>query len=232
MPDLHIIPPHKPSKPTKANPPIPVLNSQSKYSGTRILGGLILFLAAILAWFFWYIPRQSQDPGQLLEASYQNIFPDSVLARPNTPTETQIKNTEATALQTTTKTIKDNTVKTQKSTKAIVIPEAKPAKTTENPVVSSSKVHAHTVLAGQTLFQICKKYKISEAHIREFNNMSSSSVQVGQQLKIPVNGLHVVQAGETLSSLARKYNTNIAELKQINALKSDNLQLGQQLTIP
>jgi peptidoglycan DL-endopeptidase LytE len=44
----------------------------------------------------------------------------------------------------------------------------------------------HTVAAGETLFRIALKYKVSIEEIRAANNLSSDAISIGQQLKIPV----------------------------------------------
>jgi cell wall-associated NlpC family hydrolase len=44
----------------------------------------------------------------------------------------------------------------------------------------------HTVVAGETLFRIAARYKVSIEDIRAANSLSSDAISIGQQLKIPV----------------------------------------------
>ncbi len=47
-----------------------------------------------------------------------------------------------------------------------------------------SKTGIHTVIKGDTMYNICKRYNISIAQITEWNNLSDQSVKLGQVLKI------------------------------------------------
>jgi LysM repeat protein len=42
----------------------------------------------------------------------------------------------------------------------------------------------HTVVKGDTMYNICKRYKISVAEFMQWNNLSEQTVKLGQQLKI------------------------------------------------
>ena len=100
----------------------------------------------------------------------------------------------------------------------------------------------YTVLAGDTLFNIAQKFQTTVEAIMALNNLTSSSITVGQRLKIPVLGTmpppsettftYTVTAGDTLFSIANRFGTTVAELRRINNLTSDILRIGQQLQIP
>lgn len=56
---------------------------------------------------------------------------------------------------------------------------------TNRPSASPGRTTLHTVVRGETLFSISKKYNLTISQIQEFNNLTSNSVQLGQKLKIP-----------------------------------------------
>ena len=76
------------------------------------------------------------------------------------------------------------------------------------------------------------------------NKLTSTVLQVGQQLIIPNQGSstppigentpisYTVKSGDSLWSIANRYNTTVAELRRLNNLTSDVLQIGQVLRIP
>ena len=54
-----------------------------------------------------------------------------------------------------------------------------------NPLPGTSLPQQHIVSAGDTLSMIAQRYQVSMADIRSVNNMSSTSIQIGDVLKIP-----------------------------------------------
>ena len=63
--------------------------------------------------------------------------------------------------------------------------------------------------------------------------MSSLTLQIGQQLKIPPTNqiVYTVQKGDTLWSIAQKNNTTVDKIVSDNNLLSTYLTIGQQLII-
>lgn len=99
----------------------------------------------------------------------------------------------------------------------------------------------HTVQAGDTLFSIARLYGTTVDEIMRLNNLTSTTLRIGQELVIsegtevtPPSGTNVytVQSGDTLWSIANRFNTTVAELKRLNNLTSDVLSIGQQLLVP
>jgi len=94
----------------------------------------------------------------------------------------------------------------------------------------------HTVKKGETLFSIAKEYNVNVQQLKEWNNLQSNNLELGQSLVIkkntPENAIqHTVEAQETLFSISKQYNVSIAEIKSWNNLSSNNLDIGQSLTI-
>ena len=97
----------------------------------------------------------------------------------------------------------------------------------------------HTVVAGDTLFNISRRYNISVISLRVLNGLGNNSVKVGQvlQLKAPDDGAdqhntsstdnqnltgkpvsteYVVQQGDTLYSIARRFGVDRGQLLNMN----------------
>ena len=95
---------------------------------------------------------------------------------------------------------------------------------------------SHTVSRGQSLSVIANKYDITTQQLKQFNNLRSNSLKVGQKLKIPstnfVRKKHKVRSGESLSVIAKRYGTTTSAIISTNKLRSKSLAIGQVLTIP
>ena len=105
-----------------------------------------------------------------------------------------------------------------------------------------TKSLCHTVVAGDTLYSIAQANGTSVDAIKNANNLSSDSLQIGQTLTIPVGitaipaqtnvTTYQVVSGDTLYSIATRNGTTVDGIKKANNLSSDILQIGQTLTIP
>lgn len=95
----------------------------------------------------------------------------------------------------------------------------------------------YIVKKGDNLYNLAKAYNTSVSEITKLNNLKSSALSIGQQLKIPKSNsstgitTYIVKKGDSLYSISRKYNTSPDELKRKNNLKSNNLSVGQKLLI-
>ena len=106
----------------------------------------------------------------------------------------------------------------------------------------------HTIVSGETLWGITRKYDVSEQELKRINPVLESGFSAGVTIKIPVeeNDLkrpkpvnkeafieHFVRRGETLYRLAREYDLSIPEIKKFNpVLESRNLVQGETILIP
>ena len=103
---------------------------------------------------------------------------------------------------------------------------------------TDSNTNTYTVVSGDTLYSIAKKFNTSVDEIKNLNNLSSNTLSIGQILKIPssstglITTTYTVINGDTLYSIARKFNTSVDEIKNLNNLSSNTLSIGQILKIP
>jgi LysM repeat protein len=104
----------------------------------------------------------------------------------------------------------------------------------------------YTVVSGDSLSGIAKRYGTTVEVIKQANNLTSDFLRIGQSLTIPsgtsnsqattpvlpVSNVYQVVSGDTLSGIAKRNGTTVDAIKQSNNLTSDFLRIGQQLTIP
>jgi len=112
----------------------------------------------------------------------------------------------------------------------------------------------HTIVKGDTLNRICTLYNVNKTTLLKVNNLHSSRLPVGQNLRIPYNTityqllpegspsalaaykdsliLHKIKKGDTVSKIARQYNVPADMIVAWNGLKSVNsIRAGQQLAL-
>lgn len=95
-----------------------------------------------------------------------------------------------------------------------------------------SNYTTYTVKVGDSLYKIAKNYNTSVSEILNLNQLNSSSLQIGQVLKIPTQDLlYTVVKGDSLYSISKKFQTSVDSIKNKNGLKSNTLQIGQVLKI-
>lgn len=105
------------------------------------------------------------------------------------------------------------------------------------PPETSKPTLTYTVKKGDSLYKIANSYNTSVTAIMNLNNLKSSNLSIGQQLKIPIissggtTTLYTVKNGDNLYSIARKFNTTVESIKSKNNLKSNLLSIGQELKI-
>ena len=107
---------------------------------------------------------------------------------------------------------------------------------------SSSDVGVYyTVMAGDTLYGIAKKFNLTVDELKKMNNLSSNNLSINQKLLVSGTALdnsnvdydtYVVKSGDSLWSIASKFNTTVDKLKSVNNLSSNLLSIGQKLLIP
>ena len=96
-----------------------------------------------------------------------------------------------------------------------------------------SSVNSYIVEKGDTLYSIAKKFDISVNKLKEYNNLTSNLLNVGQKILIPIgeDTTYVVKTGDTLYKIAREFNTTVDEIKRLNNLSNNTLSIGQILIV-
>ncbi len=115
---------------------------------------------------------------------------------------------------------------------------------------SQEKTTKHTVIQGETISQIAKKYKISEEAILKLNPDSKNGLKINSVLKIPNSTVildkksekkaeevaqesHKVETKETVYGIAKKNNIPVSDLIKANpSVETDGLKVGQTIIIP
>lgn len=123
-------------------------------------------------------------------------------------------------------------------------------------LLSGSSVFAaqtsYTVKSGDCLWTISQATGVSVDAIKQFNGLSSDSLQIGQVLKLSIsapavsavpavtpapvvtsggNAVYMVVSGDSLWAIAQRFGTTVDSIMTLNGLASDKLQVGDNLTI-
>ena len=103
----------------------------------------------------------------------------------------------------------------------------------------------HQVAPGDTLYNIAKRYGVSQDNIRAWNNMTDDTVKLGTSLRVKphsasgtsygntssATGSYRVVSGDTLYSIAQRHDMTVSQLRAVNNLQDENLRVGQTLRV-
>jgi peptidoglycan endopeptidase LytF len=102
----------------------------------------------------------------------------------------------------------------------------------------------YTVVKGDTLSKISRKFGLSVDTLKSLNSLTSSNLSIGQVLRLqpaaaptPVaasfssSKTYTVVQGDTLFGISRKTGLSVDALKSLNGLTSNNLSIGQVLVL-
>ena len=106
----------------------------------------------------------------------------------------------------------------------------------------------HIVKPSETLFSISRKYDVSVEDLKNWNDLKSNAIVIGQVLVIKKENddgqktaeivdqtgrkiVHIVTSGETLFSISNRYNVSINNLRVWNNLDNNNVRIGQELIV-
>jgi LysM repeat protein len=108
------------------------------------------------------------------------------------------------------------------------------------PVIQENgqRYYLYTVKPQEGLFGVARKFNISQADILSCNPSITDALQMGQQIKIPINEQstelrkHVVTKKQTLYSIAYLYGTTIDAIVALNPQAEKGIRDGETLLIP
>ncbi|MEQ1569569.1 MAG: LysM peptidoglycan-binding domain-containing protein [Myxococcota bacterium] len=103
----------------------------------------------------------------------------------------------------------------------------------------------HVVARGDTLSKLAGSYGTTVEALRDSNHLTTSTIVVGQKLKVPAGGkgaaapaaaaaptTHTVARGETLTLIAKKYGVEAAKLQSWNGIDDpSHIEVGQKLSV-
>ncbi len=106
----------------------------------------------------------------------------------------------------------------------------------------------HTVISGETLYSISRRYNLTEDEISQYNP-GAIDLKAGSILFLPkktnvVNTTlssndevanyfeHIIESGETLWGMTQKYNVSESELRALNPFLADGFPAGAVLKVP
>ncbi len=104
--------------------------------------------------------------------------------------------------------------------------------------ITETNYEVYTVVPGDTLYGIANRYGVTVDEIKNFNNLTSNLLSVGQKLQIPIdtvtssNFVYTVRRGDTLYNIANNFNVAVDDIRTLNNLNSNLLLVGQELLIP
>ncbi|MDN5709193.1 MAG: LysM peptidoglycan-binding domain-containing protein [Planococcus sp. (in: firmicutes)] len=117
---------------------------------------------------------------------------------------------------------------------------------------AATKTSTYTVKAGDTLYKVANAHSTSVVKIQQLNNLSNSTIHIGQKLKVSGTASAVVSSptpapaappaqvntttyrvvsGDTLSKISRSYNVSVTQLMSWNNLSNSTIHVGQTLKI-
>ncbi|WP_223592298.1 C40 family peptidase [Neobacillus bataviensis] len=116
----------------------------------------------------------------------------------------------------------------------------------------------YTVVKGDALIKIANRYNVTVGELKQWNNLDSNIIYVGQVLKVSApkqttaatkpatpapapapapqpstttTSEYTVKSGDSLSKIGVQFGMTVAQLKTLNNLKSDMIYVGQKLKV-
>ena len=125
--------------------------------------------------------------------------------------------------------------------------EEKGKKLINSDTLTTDNTTFYIVQKGDNLSSIAKKYNLTLAEIKEWNHLTTSSIQLGASLQIaknePIakeelvatskveNVEYIVKKGDNLGNIAQKFGSTVEDLKTWNNLKDIHIALGSTLIV-
>lgn len=140
--------------------------------------------------------------------------------------------------------LKNNTLK--EGTKIIIFQKSDYAETpAPKQPKTEFKTEEYSVVKGDNLGTIAKKFNTTIDKLKEWNNLSSNNLKLGQTLIVSKTEvaqntktnkvkekIYQVRRGDTLFSICQKFpGVTVEDIKKWNNIKNENLKPGMKLKI-
>jgi membrane-bound lytic murein transglycosylase D len=125
--------------------------------------------------------------------------------------------------------------------------EDKAVKIIKSDTISSNVAAFYVVQKGDNLSSIAKKNNVSVEEIKEWNQLSGTSIQLGTSLQVAKkeavaneqlaaapkmeNVEYIVKRGDNLGTISKKFGSSLDDLKQWNNLQGNTIALGSSLIV-
>ncbi len=111
----------------------------------------------------------------------------------------------------------------------------------EQQTVRQAQEGVYTVRSGDSLSVIARDFGVTITQLRQWNQLTSDVIQIGQRLFVTERTMvatqalnsstHIVRSGETLWTISRQYGTTVDQLISWNSLANSVLHIGQTLLV-
>jgi len=102
--------------------------------------------------------------------------------------------------------------------------------------IETVQIQYYTVQSGDSLYSIAKKFGTTMDELVNLNNLTHTTLQIGQRLMVPAGPqplVYVVKPGDNLYTIARRFDVTVEAIAKLNNLKNPSLiKPGQELMIP
>jgi membrane-bound lytic murein transglycosylase D len=148
---------------------------------------------------------------------------------------------------TTTNELNENSSISNSKTANQQIASTEVKKSVNKDTLTTANNAFYIVQKGDNLSSIAKKNNLTLTEIKELNNLSGSSIQLGMSLKVSKNDTiakqeiaettklenveYIVKKGDNLGNIAKKFGSTLEDLKMWNNLQDINIALGSTLIV-
>lgn len=101
---------------------------------------------------------------------------------------------------------------------------------------SDTFVFTYTIMPGDSLNLIARRFGITMDTLSSANNIDGSVIYSGDIISVPLDSrkvvfLHTVVEGETVSSIAAAYGTSVRSLMKLNRMKRDSIFASRKILV-